>query len=54
MSPMPCHISRESALCRAGLLKIIRPMPFGEARMRLDAAKLMIRKASWLLDSGQP
>ena len=28
--------------------------PLGEARMRLDAAELMIRKASWLLDSGQP
>jgi acyl-CoA dehydrogenase len=27
--------------------------PLGEARMRLDAAELMIRKASWLLDSGQ-
>ena len=28
--------------------------PLGEARMRLDAAELMIRKASWLMDSGQP
>ncbi len=28
--------------------------PLGEARMRLDAAELMIRKASWLLDNGQP
>ena len=28
--------------------------PLGEARMRLDAAELMIRKASWLLDGGQP
>jgi acyl-CoA dehydrogenase len=28
--------------------------PLGEARMRLDAAELMVRKASWLLDSGQP
>jgi acyl-CoA dehydrogenase len=28
--------------------------PLGEAKMRLDAAELMIRKASWLLDSGQP
>ncbi|MDE0365045.1 MAG: acyl-CoA/acyl-ACP dehydrogenase [Gammaproteobacteria bacterium] len=28
--------------------------PLGEARMRLDAAELMIRKASGLLDSGQP
>ena len=28
--------------------------PLGEARMRLDAAELMIRKAAWLLDSGQP
>ena len=27
--------------------------PLGEARMRLDAAELMIRKASGLLDSGQ-
>ncbi len=26
--------------------------PLGEARMRLDAAELMIRKASWLLDNG--
>jgi acyl-CoA dehydrogenase len=28
--------------------------PLGEARMRLDAAELMVRKAAWLLDSGQP
>ena len=28
--------------------------PLGEAKMRLDAAELMIRKASWMLDSGQP
>ncbi len=28
--------------------------PLGEAQIRLDAAELMIRKASWLLDSGQP
>ena len=28
--------------------------PLGEARMRLDAAELMIRKASWLIDNGQP
>ena len=28
--------------------------PLGEARMRLDAAELMIRKASWLLDRGLP
>lgn len=28
--------------------------PLAEARMRLDAAELMIRKAAWLLDSGQP
>ena len=28
--------------------------PLGEAQMRLDAAELMIRKASWLLDNGQP
>ena len=28
--------------------------PLGEARMRLDAAELMIRKASWLLDQGLP
>ena len=28
--------------------------PLGEARMRLDAAELMIRKASWLIDQGQP
>ncbi len=28
--------------------------PLGEARMRLDAAELMIRKASWLLDNGRP
>ena len=28
--------------------------PLGEARMRLDAAELMIRKASWLADNGQP
>ena len=28
--------------------------PLGEAKMRLDAAELMIRKASWLLDNGQP
>ena len=28
--------------------------PLGEARMRLDAAELMIRKASWLLDNNQP
>ena len=28
--------------------------PLGEARIRLDAAELMIRKASWLLDNGQP
>jgi acyl-CoA dehydrogenase len=28
--------------------------PLGEARMRLDAAELMIRKAAWLLDAGQP
>ena len=27
--------------------------PLGEARIRLDAAELMIRKASWLLDNGQ-
>jgi len=27
--------------------------PLGEARMRLDAAELMVRKAAWLLDSGQ-
>lgn len=28
--------------------------PLGEAKMRLDSAELMIRKAAWLLDSGQP
>ena len=28
--------------------------PLGEARMRLDAAELMIRKASWLIDNDQP
>ncbi|MCY3859701.1 MAG: acyl-CoA/acyl-ACP dehydrogenase [Gammaproteobacteria bacterium] len=28
--------------------------PLGEARMRLDACELMIRKASWLLDQGLP
>ena len=28
--------------------------PLAEARLRLDAAELMIRKASWLLDRGQP
>ena len=28
--------------------------PLGEAQMRLDAAELMIRKASWLIDNGQP
>lgn len=28
--------------------------PLAEARMRLDAAELMIRKAAWLLDAGQP
>ena len=28
--------------------------PLGEAQMRLDAAELMIRKASWLIDQGQP
>jgi acyl-CoA dehydrogenase len=28
--------------------------PLGEARMRLDAAELMIRKAAWLLDAGEP
>ena len=28
--------------------------PLGEAKMRLDAAELMVRKAAWLLDSGQP
>jgi acyl-CoA dehydrogenase len=27
--------------------------PLGEARMRLDAAELMVRKAAWLLDNGQ-
>ncbi|MGD8829059.1 MAG: acyl-CoA dehydrogenase family protein [Pseudomonadales bacterium] len=28
--------------------------PLGEAQMRLDAAELMIRKAAWKLDNGQP
>lgn len=28
--------------------------PLGEARMRLDAAELMVRKAAWKLDSGEP
>lgn len=28
--------------------------PLAEARMRLDAAELMIRKAAWLLDTNQP
>ena len=28
--------------------------PLGEARMRLDGVELMIRKASWLIDDGQP
>ncbi len=28
--------------------------PLGEAQMRLDAAELMIRKASWMLDAGMP
>ena len=28
--------------------------PLGEAQMRLDAAELMIRKASWLMDNEQP
>ena len=28
--------------------------PLGEAQMRLDAAELMIRKASWLIDHGEP
>jgi acyl-CoA dehydrogenase len=28
--------------------------PLGEAQMRLDAAELMVRKASWKLDNGEP
>ncbi len=28
--------------------------PLAEAKMRLDAAELMVRKASWLIDNGQP
>jgi acyl-CoA dehydrogenase len=28
--------------------------PLGEARMRLDAAELMVRKASWMIDNDQP
>ncbi|MCB1684088.1 MAG: acyl-CoA dehydrogenase, partial [Pseudomonadales bacterium] len=28
--------------------------PLGEAQMRLDAAELMIRKAAWKLDRGEP
>jgi acyl-CoA dehydrogenase len=28
--------------------------PLGEAHMRLDAAELMVRKASWMLDQGMP
>ena len=28
--------------------------PLAEARMRLDAAELMIRKAAWMIDSGLP
>jgi acyl-CoA dehydrogenase len=28
--------------------------PLGEAQMRLDAAELMVRKAAWLIDAGQP
>ena len=28
--------------------------PLAEARMRLDAAELVIRKASWMIDNGQP
>jgi acyl-CoA dehydrogenase len=28
--------------------------PLAEAKMRLDAAELMIRKASWLIDNDQP
>jgi len=28
--------------------------PLGEARMRLDAAELMVRKAAWMLDAGEP
>jgi len=28
--------------------------PLGEARMRLDAAELMIRKAAWKIDNGEP
>jgi acyl-CoA dehydrogenase len=28
--------------------------PLGEAQMRLDAAELMVRKASWMLDKGMP
>lgn len=28
--------------------------PLGEARMRLDAAELMVRKAAWMLDNGEP
>ena len=28
--------------------------PLGEAQMRLDAAELMVRKASWLIDEGLP
>jgi acyl-CoA dehydrogenase len=28
--------------------------PLGEARMRLDAAELMVHKAAWMLDNGQP
>ena len=28
--------------------------PLGEAQMRLDAAELVIRKAAWLIDQGQP
>jgi len=28
--------------------------PLGEAKMRLDAAELMIRKAAWKIDNGEP
>jgi len=28
--------------------------PLAEAKMRLDAAELMIRQASWMIDNGQP
>ena len=44
----------EECLDVAAIRNVALAFPLAEARTRLDAAELMVRKAAWKLDAGEP